>query len=181
MSTLANYGYVVVQVARRGNGPSFGQRRAYNDRTEAYDAYEVIDWLAAQPWSTGDVGIYGCSNTGDAAMHAITADNPHLKAAWAGCFSWEKYDGFLRGGILANWGTGPDAHGRGGHDQHARAGRREQGPAAAGGRGTPGQHPACSRCGRACPIATTPRSSCRAGSGSKAAPAATSRRSIAQA
>jgi putative CocE/NonD family hydrolase len=107
MSTMANYGYVVVQVARRGNGPSFGERRAYNDRTEAYDAYEVIDWLAGQPWSTGAIGVYGCSNTGDAAMHAITADNPHLKAAWAGCFSWEKYDGFLRGGILANWGTGP--------------------------------------------------------------------------
>ena len=108
MPTLANYGYVVVQVARRGNGPSFGRRRGYNDRTEAYDAYEVIDWLASQPWSTGKVGIYGCSNTGDAVMHAITAGNPHLKAAWAGCFSWEKYDGFLRGGILANWGTGPE-------------------------------------------------------------------------
>jgi putative CocE/NonD family hydrolase len=107
MSTLANYGYVVVQVARRGNGPSFGQRRGYNDRSEAYDAYEVIDWLASQPWSTGNVGVYGCSNTGDAAMHAVTAGNPHLKAAWAGCFNWEKYDGFLRGGILANWGTGP--------------------------------------------------------------------------
>lgn len=108
MSGLANDGYAVVQVARRGNGPSFGRRRGYNDRTEAYDAYEVIDWLAAQPWSTGAVGVYGCSNTGDAAMHAVTAGNPHLKAAWAGCFSWEKYDGFLRGGILANWGTGPE-------------------------------------------------------------------------
>jgi putative CocE/NonD family hydrolase len=106
--SLARYGYVVVQVARRGQGPSFGRRRGYNDRAEAYDAYEVIDWLAAQPWSTGAVGVYGCSNTGDAAMHAVTADNPHLKAAWAGCFSWEKYDGFLRGGVFANWGTGPE-------------------------------------------------------------------------
>lgn len=106
---LARYGYVVVQVARRGQGPSFGRRRGYNDRTEAYDAYEVIDWLAAQPWATGAVGIYGCSNTGDASMHAVTAGNPHLKAAWAGCFSWEKYDAFLRGGIFANWGTGPQA------------------------------------------------------------------------
>jgi putative CocE/NonD family hydrolase len=106
--TLARQGYVVVQVARRGQGPSFGRRRGYNDRTEAYDAYEVIDWLAAQPWSTGAVGIYGCSNTGDAAMHAVTAGNPHLKAAWAGCFSFEKYDAFLRGGIFANWGTGPE-------------------------------------------------------------------------
>ncbi len=105
--SLAYHGYVVVQVARRGQGSSFGKRRGYNDRGEAYDAYEVIDWLAAQPWSTGAVGVYGCSNTGDASMHAVTAANPHLKAAWAGCFSWEKYDGFWRGGIFANWRTGP--------------------------------------------------------------------------
>jgi len=105
---LAGHGYVVAQVARRGHGPSFGKRRGYNDRSEAYDAYEVIDWLASQPWSTGAVGVYGCSNTGDASMHAVTAANPHLKAAWAGCFSWEKYDGFWRGGIYANWGTGPE-------------------------------------------------------------------------
>jgi putative CocE/NonD family hydrolase len=106
--SLAYHGYVVVQVARRGQGPSFGKRRGYNDRSEAYDAYEVIDWLAAQSWSSGAIGIYGCSNTGDASMHAVTAANPHLKAAWAGCFSWEKYDGFWRGGIYANWGTGPE-------------------------------------------------------------------------
>jgi predicted acyl esterase len=105
---LAYNGYIVVQVARRGQGPSFGKRRGYNDRSEAYDAYEVIDWLSAQPWSTGAVGIYGCSNTGDASIHAVTAANPHLRAAWAGCFSWEKYDGFWRGGIYANWGTGPE-------------------------------------------------------------------------
>lgn len=107
VQALVRHGYVVVQVARRGNGPSFGTRRGYNDRIEAYDAYEIIDWLAKQPWSNGAIGIYGCSNTGDASMHAVTAGNPHLKAAWAGCFSWEKYDGFLRGGIFANWGTGP--------------------------------------------------------------------------
>jgi putative CocE/NonD family hydrolase len=108
VASLARSGYVVAEVARRGNGPSFGRRRGYNDRTEAYDAYEMIDWLASQPWSTGAVGVFGCSNTGDAAMHTVTAGNPHLKAAWAGCFSWEKYDGFLRGGIFANWGTGPE-------------------------------------------------------------------------
>ncbi len=105
---LARQGYVVALVARRAQGPSFGKRRGYNDRTEAYDAYEIIDWLAVQPWSTGAVGVWGCSNTGDASMHAVTAANPHLKAAWAGCFSWEKYDGFFRGGIFANWGTGPE-------------------------------------------------------------------------
>jgi uncharacterized protein len=105
--SLTDYGYVVVQVARRGNGQSFGSRRGYNDRTEAEDAYEVTEWLAAQPWSNGSIGVYGCSNTGDAAMHAVTIRPPHLKAAFAGCFSWSKYDAMHRGGIFAQWGTGP--------------------------------------------------------------------------
>ncbi|HEY5724259.1 MAG TPA: CocE/NonD family hydrolase [Allosphingosinicella sp.] len=104
---LTDHGYVVVQVARRGNGQSFGERRGYNDRNEAQDAYEVTQWLASRPWSDGKVGIYGCSNTGDAAMHAVTMRPPALKAAFAGCFSWHKYDAFRRGGIFAQWGTGP--------------------------------------------------------------------------
>ncbi|GAB3580959.1 CocE/NonD family hydrolase [Amycolatopsis endophytica] len=107
MPTLTDNGYVVAQVARRGNGQSFGVRRGYNDRIEALDAYEVTEWLAAQPWSDGNVGIYGCSNTGDAAMHALTTRPPHLKAVLAGCFSWDKYDAWRAGGISAQWGFGP--------------------------------------------------------------------------
>jgi uncharacterized protein len=106
MPELARHGYVVALVDRRGAGSSFGARRGYNDRTEARDAFDVTEWLARQPWSTGKVGVYGCSNTGDAAMHAATLMPPSLKAVFAGCFSFSKYDGFLRGGILANWGSG---------------------------------------------------------------------------
>ena len=40
--TLTNYGYVVVQVARRGNGQSFGTMRGYHGRNEAHVAYELI-------------------------------------------------------------------------------------------------------------------------------------------
>ena len=105
--SLTDHGYVVVQVARRGNGQSFGTMRGYHDRNEAHDAYEVIEWLAAQPWSSGKVGMYGCSNTGDAALHAMTVNAPHLAAVFAGCFSWNKYDAMRRGGIFAQWGTGP--------------------------------------------------------------------------
>lgn len=107
MPLLTRYGYVVVQVARRGNGQSFGTMRGYHDRNEAHDAYEMIEWLARQPWSDGKVGQYGCSNTGDASMHAMTVNAPHLKAVFAGCFSWNKYDAMRRGGIFAQWGTGP--------------------------------------------------------------------------
>lgn len=105
--SLTDHGYVVVQVARRGNGQSFGTMRGYHDRNEATDAHEVIEWLARQPWSSGKVGMYGCSNTGDAAMHGLTLSSPPLKAVFAGCFSWNKYDAMRRGGIFAQWGTGP--------------------------------------------------------------------------
>ena len=104
---LVRYGYVVVQVARRGNGQSTGVRRGYHDRNEAQDAFDMVQWLASQPWSDGKVGVYGCSNTGDAAMHVMTMRPPALKAVFAGCFSWNKYDAFRRGGIFAQWGTGP--------------------------------------------------------------------------
>src|SRR5580692_3722954 len=77
---LTKYGYVVAFVERRGLSASFGERRGYNDRIEAEDAYEVNEWLARQPWSDGKVGIVGCSNTGAAAMHAITVRPPHLLA-----------------------------------------------------------------------------------------------------
>jgi putative CocE/NonD family hydrolase len=103
---LTRFGYVVAVVERRGLGASFGERRGYNDRIEAEDAYEVNEWLARQPWSTGKVGIVGCSNTGAAAMHAITIRPPHLLAAFVGCFAWDTYDWTLRGGIFAQWGTG---------------------------------------------------------------------------
>ena len=107
MQELTRFGYVVVQAARRGNGQSTGAMRGYHDRNEAQDAFELIDWLSRQAWSDGKVGMYGCSNTGDAVMHALSMRPPALKAAFAGCFSWHKFDAFRRGGIFAQWGTGP--------------------------------------------------------------------------
>ncbi|MES3021745.1 MAG: CocE/NonD family hydrolase [Pseudomonadota bacterium] len=107
MINLAQHGYVYLVVERRGISASFGVRRGYHDRTEAKDSQFLIDWASKQSWSDGKVGGYGCSNTGDAAMHFLTLPTTALKAVFAGCFNWDKYSGGLRGGILANWGTGP--------------------------------------------------------------------------
>jgi uncharacterized protein len=108
MAELTKYGYTVAFVDRRGNGASFGTMTGYHSRTEAADSYDVTEWLAAQPWSDGRVGVFGCSNTGDAAMQAATVGAPHLKAVFAGNYSFHKYDAFQRGGIRANWGAGPN-------------------------------------------------------------------------
>ena len=107
LSDMTRQGYIVAIAARRGNGASFGTRRGYADSTESFDAYEITEWLAAQPWSTGNIGIYGCSNTGEAAMHALRSRPPSLKAVFAGCFAWDRFDGHTRGAIIANYGTGP--------------------------------------------------------------------------
>jgi putative CocE/NonD family hydrolase len=109
MINLASHAYVYVQFERRGLGASFGVRRGYHDRTEAQDSQDMIKWVVSQDWSDGKVGAYGCSNTGDAAMHFLTLPSPHLKAVFAGCFNWDKYSGGRRGGVLANWGTGPQS------------------------------------------------------------------------
>jgi putative CocE/NonD family hydrolase len=105
---LTKYGYVVAEVDRRGLGASYGVMAGYHNRPETEDAYEITEWLAKQPWSDGNIGMFGCSNTGEAVLHALTTVPPHLKAVFPGCFSWNKFDGFLRGGILANYGTGSE-------------------------------------------------------------------------
>jgi uncharacterized protein len=107
LTDIVKFGYVLAQVERRGQGASMGFMRGYHDWTESLDAYDITEWLAQQSWSNGKIGVLGCSNTGEAALHVPTAMPPHLKAVFAGCYSWNKFDGFFRGGILANWGTGP--------------------------------------------------------------------------
>ncbi len=45
-----------------------------------YDVYDVIEWLAAQPWCDGNVGMIGISAFGSSQFHAATLEPPHLKA-----------------------------------------------------------------------------------------------------
>jgi uncharacterized protein len=105
---LLRYGYVIAVADTRGRGASMGARRGFQDRTEAQDAYDLTEWLAAQPWSDGNVGITGCSYLGGSTFQATTTAPPHLRAAAPGCTDFDKYGFVSRGGITAQFNTRPE-------------------------------------------------------------------------
>lgn len=82
---LASKGYVVLAVNYRG-GSGFG--RAFQDlgvedwlNGQALDAAAAADWIRAQPWANGRVGIYGYSYGGSMSMAAITLAPDKFDAA----------------------------------------------------------------------------------------------------
>jgi putative CocE/NonD family hydrolase len=71
-------GFALIVVDARGTGASYGTRTSELGEREIADYGDVIDWVAAQPWSNGRVGIYGTSYEGQAAELVARLGNPHL-------------------------------------------------------------------------------------------------------
>lgn len=79
---FARAGYAVVFQDGRGTGASEGEY--YPQRTEPQDGYDTIEWLAAQPWCDGNVGMYGFSYLGFNQWAAAVTQPPHLKTICPG-------------------------------------------------------------------------------------------------
>ncbi|MET0387328.1 MAG: CocE/NonD family hydrolase [Polyangiales bacterium] len=106
---LVDYGYVVAVVDFRGLYASFGENAAYN-RGEwldaaRFDAYDITEWLAAQPWSSGNVGMWGCSATGGSQMQATTTAPPSLKAVFPMSCEFDAYPFGVPGGMAPAQGA----------------------------------------------------------------------------
>ncbi len=71
-------GYVHVIAQGRGAGLSQGQWRWF-DEHERSDGYDLIEWIAAQPWCTGNVGMIGDSYWSWSQYAAASAQPPHLR------------------------------------------------------------------------------------------------------
>ncbi len=108
LRSLMRAGYVVAVADIRGKGASFGARRGFQDRTEAMDGHDLVEWLADQPYTTGDVGMIGCSYLGGSVMHTASTAPPSLKAIFVGATEWDKYEFVRGGGITAQFNTRPD-------------------------------------------------------------------------
>jgi len=65
----------------RGTGASFGTLTAELGNKMIADVGSLADWIAAQPWSNGRVGVTGVSYSGDTAPEPV--DGPHGEALLA--------------------------------------------------------------------------------------------------
>jgi len=100
-------GYACVRVDSRGAGRSPGFL-CHNAAREHRDLYLSIEWVAAQPWCSGKVGMNGISYYGANQWRAAAQQPPHLAAicVWEG---WSDHyrDGVRHGGIICtfrkNW------------------------------------------------------------------------------
>jgi uncharacterized protein len=108
LRTLLHAGYVVAVADIRGKGASFGARRGFQDRTEARDGYDLVQWLAAQSFADGKVGMIGCSYLGGTTLHTASTAPPALKAIFVGATDIDKYGFVRKGGITAQFNTRPD-------------------------------------------------------------------------
>jgi uncharacterized protein len=112
MTWFAGCGYAGVRVDIRGCGESDGVCRDEYTEQEQADCLEVIEWIAAQPWSTGAVGMMGYSWSGFNSLQVAALRPPALKAI-ASCFaSDDRYadDVHYRGGLvipmdMVHWST----------------------------------------------------------------------------
>ena len=89
---FARRGYISVRVDIRGFGASEGvpPEREYSEQ-EQVDGEQVIAWLAHQPWSNGNVGMFGISWGGFTALQMAMRHAPGLKAILAVCATAELF------------------------------------------------------------------------------------------
>lgn len=103
LGAMLRHGYAVLAVERRGTGASFGVARpSFEDA--AREADEILDWIAAQPWSDGRVGMFGDSYAAMTQYAAASSGNRHLKAILPCSSSLDLYDVLMHPGGIYNTG-----------------------------------------------------------------------------
>src|SRR6187455_3264344 len=122
---LVKYGYAVAVADFRGTYASFGKNAGYNrgewQDAARFDAYDITEWLASRPWSSGKIGMWGCSATGGSQMQSLTNAAPSLKAVVAMSAEWDAYPFGALGGVSRGAVARPNATGDGNAERDAAA------------------------------------------------------------
>jgi predicted acyl esterase len=77
---IVSRGYAHVIADVRGTGKSEGDYRGWMSKKEAEDGYDLVEWIAGQPWCDGNVGMAGISYFGTIQLAVAAEGPPHLKA-----------------------------------------------------------------------------------------------------
>ena len=77
---LAERGYAYCRLDVRGTGSSDGVPLDEYTKAETLDGHDTVEWLAAQPWCTGAVGMWGLSYGGFTSIQVAATRPPHLRA-----------------------------------------------------------------------------------------------------
>jgi putative CocE/NonD family hydrolase len=105
LKRLLHHGYAVVVVERSGTGASSGiLSPAFADVAVEIDG--VLNWIAAQPWCDGNVGMFGASMVAMAQYAAASAGNSHLKAILPVASSFDMYSSIVYPGGVNCTGFG---------------------------------------------------------------------------
>ncbi len=87
----AGHGYAGVRVDIRGTGDSDGVLTDEYLPSELEDGLEILAWLEAQPWCTGEVGMIGISWGGFNGLQIAALRPRQLKAVITICFTDDRY------------------------------------------------------------------------------------------
>ncbi len=108
---FAGFGYAGVRVDMRGTGDSEGVCRGEYLPREQDDCLAVIEWLAAQPWCSGKVGMIGISWGGFNGLQVAARRPAALGAVISLCSTDDRYTDdihFMGGALLCEklgWGA----------------------------------------------------------------------------
>ncbi len=103
IARVVDEGYVHVIGDLRGSGASEGEHIGnYNAGGVSLgeDAYDFIEWVAAQPWCDGNVGMIGISYFGSMQVLAAAERPPHLKAIFVSGGHFDFYETTYHGGVM---------------------------------------------------------------------------------
>jgi putative CocE/NonD family hydrolase len=99
LQTLIKHGYVIVIVDTRGQGASYGTNTNPVTHEEGKYGYEIIEWLAAQSWCNGNVGMFGHSYSAHMNFMIASHAPPNLKAIFPAMGAFDVYQLLYPGGI----------------------------------------------------------------------------------
>lgn len=88
---VAGHGYACLRVDIRGSGDSEGVLTDEYTTQELQDGCDIIEWIAAQPWCSGKVGMIGISWGGFNGLQIAALQPPALGAVISVCSTDDRY------------------------------------------------------------------------------------------